>query len=67
MYFVNRDSDIKPGIEERCETEAACPLSHSDIVDAFFAAKEQYNPRYRRVFRATDGGSARRRGQTEIR
>jgi hypothetical protein len=54
MYFINRDSDIK---KERREVDDEHTPLHDESVDAFFAAEEQYNPLYRRVFRATDDGS----------
>src|SRR5262249_40531434 len=56
MYFVNRDSDIKRYAAARGDGERTS--SHGESIDAFFAAEEQYNPQYRRVFRATEDGSA---------
>jgi hypothetical protein len=59
MYFVNRDSRVtsqrSPGDSSNGNAER--PLTHGESLDAFFAAEEPYNPRYRRIFRATDQGS----------
>jgi hypothetical protein len=58
MNFVNRGSDIKRDLAARGDTEdAECARSYGESIDAFFAAEKQYNPRYRRIFRATDDAS----------
>jgi len=56
MYFVNRDSRVAAPVRGRKGRRGA-GRTHSENLDIFFAAEEQYNPRYRRVFRATDQGS----------
>jgi hypothetical protein len=62
MYFVNRDSPVKgrpravvPSDRSDEKTEKASGQGES--LDAFFAAEEQYAPKYRRFIRATDQGS----------
>jgi hypothetical protein len=59
MHFINRDSDVGPGglAGSLRAGGAAVESSHAESIDMFFAAEEQYNPRYRRLFRATDDGS----------
>jgi hypothetical protein len=62
MNFVNRDGvAVRRGVRRSSSEEANqaidFALTHGEKLDAFFAAEEQYNPRYRRVFRATDQGS----------
>jgi hypothetical protein len=56
MYFVNRDSSVKR-LGRDLAQKGAKELTHAESLDIFFAAEEQYNPRYRRVFRETDQGS----------
>jgi beta-lactamase superfamily II metal-dependent hydrolase len=61
MNFVNRDGRaidhagalLRPGRTADDKRIA----THGDKLDAFFAAEEEYSPRYRRLFRATDHGS----------
>ena len=58
MYFVNRDSPAQERPQAAVPDETtgkAAGLGES--LDTFFAAEEQYSPRYRRLFRATDQGS----------
>ena len=58
MYFVNRDSPApgRPRAAVPDETTGK-PAGLGESLDTFFAAEEQYSPRYRRLFRATDQGS----------
>src|SRR5262245_1780915 len=49
MYFVNRDSTVRQSSESK--------VTHAESLDMFFAAEQEFGPRYRRVFRATDQGS----------
>lgn len=61
MNFVNRDGRaIDHGGARWRRTRTADDkriATHGDKLDAFFAAEEEYQPRYRRLFRATDHGS----------
>lgn len=56
MNFVNRD-----GARTRAASEGGVAAegtkSHGEKLDAFFAEEGRYNPKYRRVFRATEHGS----------
>jgi hypothetical protein len=59
MNFVNRDGRItrQPGAPRDSDIDVERVRTHGEALDAFFAAEEGFNPRYRRVFRVTDHGS----------
>ena len=62
MHYVNRDgvaiNHAKEAFRNKGRvTNVDKAETHGQRLEAFFAAEERYNPRYRRNFRSTDDGS----------